>query len=884
MNPPKSSLRYDSAALFSSKQLEDYGKTLAESHVLSSARHTEKLLARLAENEQILVAARALSLRAIKQEHRITPAAEWLLDNFYLIEEQIRTARRHLPKGYSRELPQLANGPSAGLPRVYDIALETISHADGRLDPESLRRFLVSYQTGATLRLGELWAIPIMLRLALIENLRRIAERMSAGRADRDTAADWADEMTAITDSDPNGLILVLADMARSDPPMSSAFVAEFSRRLQGTSPALAMPLTWIEQRLSQTGLTISESVQAESQQQAADQVSISNSIGSLRLLGAVNWRDFVEQLSIVEHIFRLEVGGVYGKMDFATRDRYRHVTERIAKRSSLTEDDVARLAVRLAEDGAARYGKDDRSAHLGYFLIDKGLPTLERAAGVRRRIGKVFRRAAASVPLLSYLGAIFLLTAGLMAFSLKAADSVKTPDWALALTFFLAIGCATQLAITLVNWLTAMMVEPHLLPKMDFSKGIPPTSSTLVVVPTMLSNEEGLANLVEALEVRFLANRGENLHFGLLTDFADSPSETTPQDQPLLDLARQSIEQLNRQYGESPFFLFHRARTWNSRDKIWMGFERKRGKLAALNSFVRNAATNPFALVVGDTAVLPDVKYVITLDTDTQLPRDAAWQCVAAMAHPLNRARLDHRTQIVTEGYGILQPRVAPSLPGANQSRYARMYGGEVGIDPYTRAVSDLYQDVFGEGSFIGKGIYDIDAFEASLKDRFPENRILSHDLLEGCYARAGLLSDVQLIECDPSLYSTDVKRRHRWIRGDWQIARWLFPNPPSPNGARDNPLSALSRWKIFDNLRRSLTPPAMTGLLLLAWAILPRPWFWTLAVIAVIAIPPLLTSLLEVFQRSDDILWSQHLTGCGALDLAAIHASRIHADLSSA
>ena len=859
MNAPKSSPPYDSA-LFSSKQLEDYGRTLAQSHVLSSSRHAEKLLARLAENEQVLIGARGLSLKAIKREHRITPAAEWLLDNFYLIEEQIRTARRHLPKGYSRELPRLATGPSAGLPRVYDIAFQTTSHGDGRLDPENLRRFLASYQTTATLRLGELWAIPIMLRLALIENLRRIAERMTAGRADRNIADAWSDNMTEVAETDPNGLILVLADMARSDPPMSSAFVAEFSRKLQGTSPALAMPLTWMEQRLSQDGHTISELVQAESQQQAADQVSISNSIGSLRLLGAVNWRDFVEQLSVVEQIFRAEATGVYRKMDFATRDRYRHVAERIAKSSPLSEDDIAGWAVRLAGESAIRCGNDDRSAHIGFYLIDEGLPTLERAAGVRGRIFKSVRGWISRVPLLTYLGSISLLTAVLAASLLAEVDSVNMPDWALTLTLVLAIGCALQLAVTLVNWLATMVLRPHLIPKMDFSKGIPSASSTLVVVPTMLTNADGVANLVEALEVRFLANRGDNLHFGLLTDFVDAPIETTPQDQPLLDQARDAIEALNRQYGGG-FFLFHRARAWNSRDKIWMGYERKRGKLAALNSFLRNPAPGTFAQVVGDIGVLVGVKYVITLDTDTQLPRDSAWQMVGAMAHPLNRARIDRRKRIVTAGYGILQPRVASSLPGANLSRYARMNGGEVGIDPYTRAVSDLYQDAFGEGSFIGKGIYDVDAFEESLHGRFPENRILSHDLLEGCYARSGLVSDVEVIEADPWRYSADVKRRHRWIRGDWQIARWLSRKVPSASGKQENPISPLSCWKIFDNLRRSLTPAAMTALLLLAWAVLQRPWLWTLAVVAVLALPPLLTSLLELFQRPRDILWTQHL-----------------------
>ena len=307
-----------------------------------------------------------------------------------------------------------------------------------------------------------------------------------------------------------------------------------------------------------------------------------------------------------------------------------------------------------------------------------------------------------------------------------------------------------------------------------------------------MLTSAQNIEDLVEALEVRFLANRDENLHFALVTDFRDAREETIPEDEPLLRLARKRIEELNKKYSDSKsdtFFLFHRPRRWNPRERIWMGYERKRGKLAELNSLLLGGAQgisgDRFSLIVGHTDILSNVKYVITLDTDTQLPRDSAWQFVGAMAHPLNRARYDEDKERVCEGYCILQPRVAVSLPGTNRSRYARLFGSEPGIDPYTRAVSDVYQDLFHEGSFIGKGIYDVDAFERALKGRFPENRILSHDLVEGCYARAGLLSDVQLYEEYPSRYSADVSRRHRWIRGDWQIARWLLPAFPAPEQA---------------------------------------------------------------------------------------------------
>ena len=327
--------------------------------------------------------------------------------------------------------------------------------------------------------------------------------------------------------------------------------------------------------------------------------------------------------------------------------------------------------------------------------------------------------------------------------------------NWQLALIGVLSLLGGSHLAVALVNRLSTFLVMPHLLPRMDFSKGIPPESRTLVVIPTMLTSIQNIEDLVEALEVRFLANRDQNLHFGLLTDFLDAPEETTPEDEPLLQCALKRIGELNEKYGSAngaPFFLFHRPRRWNPRERIWMGYERKRGKLADLNSLLRGGSGDHFSTVLGETSVLSNVKYVITLDTDTQLPRDSAWQLVGSMAHPLNRALYDEDKQRICEGYGILQPRVAVSLPGVNQSRYARLFGSEPGIDPYTRAVSDVYQDLFHEGSFIGKGIYDVDAFEKAINGHFPENRILSHDLLEGCYARSGLLSDVQLFEEYPS------------------------------------------------------------------------------------------------------------------------------------
>ncbi|MFI5107270.1 MAG: GH36-type glycosyl hydrolase domain-containing protein [Terriglobales bacterium] len=861
--------------LLTADQMEQYGKSLAGSHELNPKRASDQLLTRLAENEDVLFGVRDLLTEAVTANRRITPAGEWLLDNFYLIEEQIRTARKHLPKGYSRELPCLLNGPSAGLPRAYAIALETISHGDGRVDPESLSSFIAAYQTVATLKLGELWALPIMLRLALVENLRRVAARVASDRIDRNRADDWADQMTATAEKDPKSLILVIADMARSDPPLMSSFVAELARRLQGQGPALALPLTWIEQRLSETGTTIKQLVEAENQRQAADQVSVSNSIASLRLLGAMDWREFVETMSAVEQVLREDIGGVYGRMDFPTRDRYRHVIEKTAKNSSLSESAVARAAIELAQRNASSRGSHPRAGHVGFYLIDDGLRQLQERAEVRLSAAEALRKLGGGFPLLLYLGAIVLLSAVIAGGLLAKAYAGGLHGWPLGLMGIVSLLCASHLAVALVNWLATLQAPPHLLPRMDFSEGIPPESRTLAVVPTMLTSAANLEELIEALEVRFLANRDDNLHLGLLTDFPDADQESLPEDEPLLRLARQKIEQLNDKYpgtNSGTFFLFHRPRRWNARERTWMGYERKRGKLGDLNALLRGDPGNRFSLVVGDTQVLPSVKYVITLDTDTQLPRDSAWQFVGAMAHPLNRARYDPDQQRVVEGYGILQPRVAASLPGTSRSRYARLFGSEPGIDPYTRAVSDVYQDLFHEGSFIGKGIYDVDAFEQALNGRFPENRILSHDLLEGCYARAGLLSDVQLYEEYPARYSADVSRRHRWIRGDWQLFRWVLPGAPGPDGRfQYNPLSGLSRWKIFDNLRRSLTPSALALLLILGWTVLPAAWFWTVAVVALVLLPSLLVSVLDVLHKPGEVLLRQHLA-------AAAHAAERH------
>lgn len=522
--------------LFNRDQMNRHAKAMAETHQLHSGRHASRLLARLEENACVLIDVRLLLTEAVTAGRRIAPGGEWLLDNFYLIEEQIRTARRHLPKAYSQELPSLQNGALAGFPRVYAIALEIIAHGDGSADAESLSGFVAAYQTKSVLTLGELWAIPIMLRLALIENIRRVVARIAAGHKARNHAIHWADQMTAVAGKDPGNLILALADMARSKQALTSPFVAEYARLLQGRGPALSLPLTWLEQQLAVVGLTIEQSVHAENQQQAADQVSMSNAIGTLRFLTAMDWREFVETMSVVEQTLREDPGDVYDKMDFATRDRYRHVVEQIAKKSPHSENEVARRAIRMARECAARKGVDDRRAHVGFYLVDEGLAQLEKAATVRTSTADLFRRIGRRYPLTLYGGAILLLTAIFTGSLAAKAFAGGLHGWALGLVGLLLLLCTSQLAIALVNWLATLLTTPRPLPRMDFShQGIPSELRTLVVVPTMLADVRGVEMLSEALEVRFLANRDDHLHFGLLTDFSDAPEETLPEDDLLL-------------------------------------------------------------------------------------------------------------------------------------------------------------------------------------------------------------------------------------------------------------------------------------------------------------------------------------------------------------
>ncbi|HXN54125.1 MAG TPA: glucoamylase family protein [Candidatus Acidoferrum sp.] len=586
---------------------------------------------------------------------------------------------------------------------------------------------------------------------------------------------------------------------------------------------------------------------------------SVQTLVASLRLISEADWKELFEQINVVEQILRKDPCGAYSQMDFETRDSYRKTITQMAERSKTNEESIAQAALSLASRSHRRgdEGIGERQSHVGYYLLGGGRKALEREIGYRRTLAERVQGFVMHWPDFSYILGIELVTCLLIAAAVLGAGSQVSGFALVALLLLPAAECA----VALINQIATTLVPPKVLPKLDFTKGIPAEFTTIVAVPTLLTSESQMRSAVRDLEIRFLANRDSNLHFALLTDPPDAAQQFDERDQ-LARACAELIEGLNAKYvpeDKGSFFLFHRHRSYNKSEGIWMGWERKRGKLLDFNNLLLGASDN-FPVKTGNVGILPNVKYVITLDLDTQLPRDAARRLVGTIAHPLNKAVVDAATNTVVQGYGILQPRVDISIQSANRSRLAAILSSDAGFDIYTRAVSDVYQDLFNEGSFTGKGIYEVKTFQQVLEHRFPCNTILSHDMIEGAYARAGLVSDIEVIDDYPSHMSALSRRKHRWVRGDWQIVFWLLPRVPNFFGKMvRNPLSIISRWKILDNLRRSLTEMAMFVMLLSGWLFFPgHALYWTLVTLGLLTLPTYTQFALTIVRARRTLLTS--------------------------
>ena len=773
----------------------------------------------------------------------VSPAAEWLLDNYHIISAAIRDIHHDLPPSFFRRLPKVATDEFAGLPRIYALALELIRCSAGNLDAQRLHRFVTAFQSVTPLTIGELWAWPSALKLALIEHLRVRADILAEGRAHRSEADLLA--RTLETGSPP-----------RLPAEIHPAFVTRLLQRSREYGATAAALRRELDTALAARGDSVEDAIQSEGRHQAAEQATMANLVGSLRLISTFDWSEFFESVSLVEQVLQRDPAGVYGRMDFRSRDRYRHALEALAQP---TGDDQLRVALKCVEVArlAGAQTPEARATHVGYHLIGRGRRALERSIAWGPRPAERVRRFFFRYATATYLGTIAIVTGVLVAAAVQYAYQHGWRGAALALVALLTAVPASELTIQIVQRIISYLIPPRRLPRLELD-AVPAGARTMVIVPTILDRVEHVPDFLAHLEVQALGNVDPHIHFAVLSDFRDAATETLPRDAEILAAARAGIDALNRKHGNGHadrFFLFHRLRQWNPSEGRWMGWERKRGKLEEFNRLLRGATDTSFAVQVGDLSILPSVKYCITLDTDTRLPRDSARELIGIIMHPLNRAAFDARLGRVVEGYGILQPRISVTFTSAAGSLFARLYSGHTGVDPYTTAVSDTYQDLFGEGIFTGKGLYDVDAFTAALHDSVPENALLSHDLFEGVHARVGLVSDVELVDEYPASVLAHARRQHRWIRGDWQILYWLFPFVPSRRGWKRNTLPLISRWKILDNLRRSLVAPTLLALAVAGWTVLPGPpWVWTAIVASVLAsqLLPLVARLLIGPRRS--------------------------------
>jgi cellobiose phosphorylase len=857
--------------LLGTDQLAEKARTVARRQRLAAhPRHRREapLLIRLTETRRILRETHARLAAGADREVDVGPAGEWLLDNFHVVQEHIREVHETLPRNFYRELPELEGGPLGGYPRVYELAITLISHSEARVDLENLELFVTAFQEVAPLAIGEIWALPAMLRLALIESVRRMTLRTVERMDQIEKADEWAARIEAASVRGAAAHGSVLDEFVANPPRLTPVFVSRFLHQLRQSRGAYP-PLAQIEQWISDRALGAEDAIARSTQHLALTQVMMAHSITSLRTLAHLNWRVFVERQSVMEAVLRDDPAGFYSRMTFATRDVYRHVVERIARRTGQGEQAVARVAVDLAGSAEADGAGPTPRSHVGYFLVDEGLAALEAATDYRPKRRERIHRWVLRHPTIVLVGGIVAGTAAALAAVLWLAGAQGRTAWAAVLLLGLLPAC--DIAISVVNQLVTAFLPPRVLPKLDLHGhgGIPEDYRTAVVIPTLFGSVDAVQEGLENLEVQFLANRQKNLHFAILSDFVDASTETRDDDAEIVAAAVEGVRLLNARYSggsNDAFYLFHRPRRWNPSQGVWMGWERKRGKLAEFNHFLRGESAEAFSAIEGNVAPIRKVRYVITLDSDTVLPPDAAPELIGALAHPLNRAAYDPALGRVTRGYGILQPRVGISLPSANRSHFAAIHSGHPGVDPYTTAVSDVYQDLFGEGSFTGKGIYEVDAFEQATHGRFPENALLSHDLIEGSYARAGLATEISVYDDYPARYLTHARRKHRWIRGDWQLLGWLTSHVPGPSGREPNRLSILSRWKILDNLRRSTVEIGQLLFLIAGWVILPgSPLRWTALALAAIAAPWIVSLLLAVVRPPFDKSWRAYYRTVG-------------------
>lgn len=843
--------------VLSREGLEELAIQIAQSHKGAVARfHSSRLLRSYRSNRAAL---KRVYLRLAEAAHNgetLTAGAEWLLDNYHLVERHAAQIKKYLPRSFYRILPKLTRGELRGLPRVYHLALQCVVHTDGSINAERTSSFISAYQSRLELSSGELWAFPIMLRLALLESLRYLTEEAEEELLARREVFSLVDQVLGDESRTGTEIMVELARRISERENFLLHGALELLRRLRSRGRKAFMALQFLEEKLRERGLDPEDLLRAEDHRQATRQISVGNTLTSLNAIDQMNWREWFEGVSLCDAALRKDPADLYRHNDFTSRDILRQEVEKLAKSLDRTDSQVATVVTECAQEAALQWtGSDDQSQvqkYVGYFLLGEGRKTLEERLSFKPPLRLTLKRFVFQHALSTYLGSIFVLTLFFGGYVCLISEWVEAPHLAVIAALILSALPMSELASSLVQYLVSRWIKPRPLPKLQSDGPVPSESKTLIIVHSIFSSTGSIQRAIDGLEVRFLGNDDPAFTFVLMADLPDASTEHTPQDEEIIRVAAEGIATLNRRHsGDGPprFVLFFRSRQWNPSEGVWMAWERKRGKIEELNRCLLGDQHTSLKLVVGTLEQLKDVRYVITLDSDSQLARDVGKKLVATISHPMNRPVIDPTVNRVVRGYAFIQPRVTISLTSATSSFFSQLFSGQAGLDPYTNVVSEVYQDLFGEGSFWGKGIYDVHAFERVLRDRVPENSLLSHDLFEGSFARVALASDIELYDDFPSRYMAYSKRLHRWVRGDWQLLPWLLPRVPTKHGRQRSQISWLSWWKMFDNLRRSLVPPACLAALLGGWLFLPGgPLTWTTIVFIVIAFP-VFTGLAAVF-----------------------------------
>ncbi len=816
--PEEANLMKDIPTIRINKEdLEKHAADIANHYsIIKNTSCTKRVIKSLDKSYKKIIEGYIYIDREVRNNREVAPASEWLLDNVYLIEKEYKHIKHNMPQAYYKNLPVIDRGIMKGYPRIYHLCAELVSHSEGRIDENTIERFVNSYQSRAVLTSGELWALPIMIRIALIQNIDKITESVVYSSKEKLKADKVADKfMLAVESSNED---LLLNEISDENIELTPYFTERLLRVVRENGVDSDKLYQWINEKLELKETNVEKTINLEHQMQASEQTAMGNCINTIREIEAMDWKQCFDKLSYVENTLMQDWSGIYTNMDFESRDYYRHKVEKLAYMINKPESYIAKKAVECAIQAEEVEGREYEK-HVGYYIVDDGVNYLKekcdyKVKGFNALKDKIKEHSVGCYMATIGIGMLILIIAFL---SMSYIHDNERVLWRYVLATLVLVVPCSEIIISFLNWNLMNLTTPSFIPKLELKEGIGEENRTIVVIPTILNNIEKAQDVIDSMEVYHLANSDENIYFALLGDFQDSEQKEEAQDKIINEAMLSAVKRLNSKYRnkeEDLFYFFNRYRKFNEKENTWMGWERKRGKLMEFNSLIRGDKNTSYDVISGDLSELSKAKYIITLDVDTQLPRGSAKKLIGAMSHILNKPYIDKNENKVVRGYGVMQPKVSISILSSNKTSFSKIFSGEIGIDTYTTAVSDVYQDLFDEGIFMGKGIYNIDIFHDMLKDEIPENSILSHDLLEGVYTRAALVTDIEVIDSYPAYYNASSKRLHRWVRGDWQLLPWL----------RKKSMDPLSKWKIVDNLRRSLLTPSIILLIALSFQILPN------------------------------------------------------------